>query len=93
MKTQTIRYQVQQSLPVGKLILKWFRTLGDTGWYSQKWGGGWYMSDSSWIRAYSNKNVYTGGQIRGGSVQADGRLTVGEFAQLNGVANAGASCS
>lgn len=71
----------------------WFRTLGDTGWYSQKWGGGWYMSDSSWIRAYSNKNVYTGGQIRGGSVQADGRLTVGEFAQLNGVANAGASCS
>ncbi|UGA50139.1 MULTISPECIES: shufflon system plasmid conjugative transfer pilus tip adhesin PilV [Dickeya] len=71
----------------------WFRTLGDTGWYSQKWGGGWYMSDSTWIRAYSNKNVYTGGQIRGGSVQADGRLTVGEFAQLNGVANAGAGCS
>ena len=71
----------------------WFRTLGDTGWYSEKWGGGWYMSDSTWIRAYSNKNVYTGGQIRGGSVQADGRLTVGEFAQLNGVANAGAGCS
>jgi hypothetical protein len=33
----------------------WFRTLGDTGWYSEKWGGGWYMSDSTWIRAYSNK--------------------------------------
>lgn len=26
-------------------------------------------------------------------MQADGRLTLGEFAQLNGVANAGAGCS
>lgn len=27
-------------------------------------GGGWYMSDSSWIRAYNNKNIYTGGRIK-----------------------------
>lgn len=71
----------------------WFRTRGDTGWYSEKWGGGWHMTDATWIRAYSNKNVYTAGQIRGGSVQSDGRLYVGEFAQLNGVANIGWGCS
>ena len=94
----------------------WFRTRGDTGWYSEKWGGGWYMSDGTWIRAYNNKNVYTAGQLRGGSIQSDGdmnaagnasvnggvytnylqtngRLSVGEFAQFNGVANVGWGCS
>ena len=94
----------------------WFRTRGDTGWYSEKWGGGWHMSDSSWIRAYNGKNVYSSGQLRGGSIQSDGdmnaagnasvnggvytnylqtngRLSVGEYAQLNGVANVGWGCS
>ncbi|TNV16091.1 shufflon system plasmid conjugative transfer pilus tip adhesin PilV [Buttiauxella sp. B2] len=43
----------------------WFRTRGDTGWYSQKWGGGWNMTDSTWIRAYGGKNVYTPGVLQG----------------------------
>ncbi|WP_019555191.1 pyocin knob domain-containing protein [Propionispira raffinosivorans] len=45
----------------------WFKTTGDTGWYNQKWGGGWHMSDATWIRAYNDKNVYTKGVF-----QADG---------------------
>ena len=42
-----------------------FRSTGNSGWYSQNWGGGWYMSDSTWIRTYNSKSVYTGdGLIR-----------------------------
>lgn len=35
----------------------WFRSEGDTGWYNQTYGGGWYMQDTTWIRAYNNKGV------------------------------------
>ena len=35
----------------------WVRTYGATGWYSQTYGGGWYMTDTTWIRAYNNKYV------------------------------------
>ena len=46
----------------------WFRSHGNTGWYQQTHGGGWYMEDSTWIRAYGDKNIYNNtGQIRGGS--------------------------
>jgi hypothetical protein len=50
----------------------WIRTRGTNGWYSESYGGGWYMSDTTWIRAYNNKNIYTGG-----SAQFDGNLNVG----------------
>ena len=36
----------------------WFRTYGDNGWYSETHGGGYYMSDTTWLRAYNNKNIY-----------------------------------
>ena len=55
----------------------WFRTTGDGGWYSEKWGGGWQMTDATWIRAASGKNVYTSGVF-----QADGGFNGG----LNGTA-------
>jgi prepilin-type N-terminal cleavage/methylation domain-containing protein len=77
----------------------WLRTFGNTGWYSQTYGGGLYMSDTSWIRAYNDKNIYTGGQVQAGSIQsngsivANGRITAQEFVQLNGVATEGGGCS
>lgn len=71
----------------------WFRSRGNGGWYSERYGGGWHMTDSSWIRAYGGKNVYTSGQLRGGTVRAQGRLTADEFIDLNGVATPGAGCS
>ena len=46
----------------------WFRANGNCGFYFQKWGGGWYMTDATWIRAYGNKNIYTTGIIQGGKV-------------------------
>lgn len=36
------------------------------------YGGGWYMSDTTWIRAYGNKNIYTPGEIRGGIFTTEG---------------------
>lgn len=33
----------------------WFRSMGNTGWYSQTHGGGIYMTDANWVRVYNNK--------------------------------------
>jgi hypothetical protein len=71
----------------------WFRTTGDTGWYSEKWGGGLYMSDSQWIRTYNGKSIYSSGEIKGNTVTSEGRMTTGEFLQMNGVAGEGNGCS
>lgn len=77
----------------------WLRTYGATGWYSQTYGGGWYMSDPTWVRSYGDKNVYTGGQMRAGTIQSNGtltaagRITAGEYVQVNGVATEGGGCS
>lgn len=54
----------------------WIRTKGDGGWYSEKWGGGLYMSDANWIRTYANKHFRTDGQIVGGFLQSNGTLLV-----------------
>nr|WP_253073843.1 shufflon system plasmid conjugative transfer pilus tip adhesin PilV [Kosakonia sp. MUSA4] len=71
----------------------WFITRDGKGWLDETHGGGFYMSDNDWVRAVNNKNIYTGGQVRGGSVRADGRLSTGEVLQLDGVNTAGAACS
>lgn len=36
----------------------WFRSNGKTGWYSQTYGGGIYMTDSSYVRVYGSKRFY-----------------------------------
>ena len=51
------------------------------------------MSDSTWIRAYGGKSIYTDGEIKGGAVTSNGRVTAGEFLQVNGVAGAGNGCA
>lgn len=35
----------------------WFRTTGQTGIYFSDYGGGWYMTDTTFVRAYQNKAV------------------------------------
>ena len=39
------------------VINDWIRTIGNTGWYNQTHGGGWYMTNTSYIRPY-NKPVW-----------------------------------
>lgn len=70
----------------------WFITRGSKGWLNETHGGGFYMSDNDWVRVINNKNIYTSGQVRGGIVRADGRLSTGEVLQLDGVNIAGAAC-
>lgn len=64
----------------------WFRSTGSTGWRSQTYGGGWYMSDSTWIRTYGSKSVYQNtGQIRtDGYLVTNGGLTAGATSPNNG---------
>lgn len=41
----------------------WIRTTGSTGWYNETYGGGWYMSDSTYIRNYNSKHLYITGRL------------------------------
>lgn len=41
----------------------WIRTTGSTGWYNETYGGGWYMSDSTYIRNYKSKHLYITGRL------------------------------
>lgn len=64
----------------------WVRSVGSTGWYNETYGGGWYMSDSTWIRTYGSKSVYQNtGQIRtDGYLVTNGGITVGATSPNNG---------
>ena len=35
----------------------WLRSRGNVGWYSQDYGGGIYMTDSTWVRVYGSKGL------------------------------------
>ncbi|PSD28868.1 shufflon system plasmid conjugative transfer pilus tip adhesin PilV [Stenotrophomonas maltophilia] len=77
----------------------WFRSNGQGGWYSQAYGGGWHMTDPTWIRAYNNKSIYTAGEMQAGVVRSNGELisngrgTFNEYVQINGGAVANSGCS
>lgn len=54
-------------LTVPALHASKLNTTSVSGWYNETFDGGWYMQDSTFIRAYSNKNVYTGGKMQADS--------------------------
>ena len=54
----------------------WFRSRGTTGWYSEDYGGGWYMTDADWIRAYNGKGIAT-----------NGNMSIGGYIQSNSIIN------
>ena len=49
------------------------RTTGNTGWINDTHGGGWFMSDATWIRTHGDRSVWTGG----GQLGSQAGLTVG----------------
>lgn len=70
----------------------WLRTVGQTGWYSESYDGGWYMTDSTWLRAYNNKQIYTGSTSAdaihtAGGMNASGRIYAGSYMQAMGGLN------
>lgn len=67
----------------------WLRTVGKTGWYSESYGGGWYMTDSTWLRAFDNKQIYTGSTSANaihtaGGINASGRIYAGSYIETHG---------
>jgi hypothetical protein len=54
----------------------WFRSRGTTGWYSEDYGGGWYMTDADWIRAYNGKGITT-----------NGNMSIGGYIKSNNIIN------
>ena len=48
----------------------WFRAKGNSGFYFQDHGGGWYMSDNDWIRTWGSKALYVNNTIRSTNYQA-----------------------
>lgn len=71
----------------------WLISKHGKGWLNEDHGGGLYMDDNDWIKSVNGKGIYTSGQLKGGTVRADGRASVGEYLQLDGTANAGWGCS
>lgn len=41
----------------------WIRTVGQTGWFNETYGGGWYMVDDTYIRNFNSKQVYLNAQL------------------------------
>lgn len=41
----------------------WFRSTGATGWYNETYGGGIYMSDTSYVRVYNGKGLFASGNL------------------------------
>ncbi|EFN6524232.1 shufflon system plasmid conjugative transfer pilus tip adhesin PilV [Escherichia coli] len=69
---------------------------------SNRWlhpnGGGFYMTDSEWIRTVNNKGIMTGGNIKGKNitgetVKSTARLSTDEYLQLGKTAVANTNCS
>ncbi|ECJ3539031.1 shufflon system plasmid conjugative transfer pilus tip adhesin PilV [Salmonella enterica] len=61
----------------------WLITRSGKGWLNESHGGGFYMSDNDWVRSVNNKGVYTGGQLKGGSVRSDSDLSAGGVLKLD----------
>jgi hypothetical protein len=45
----------------------WYRSYGATGWYNESYGGGIWMSDSTYVRVYNNKVFYADNFIWSGT--------------------------
>ena len=74
----------------------WFRSNGNSGWYSQTYGGGWWMTDNSWIRSYGGHGVVAGGFYHSSYGSNDYLLTsnagarhINEFYRYGGWWNSG----
>ena len=55
----------------------WHRCYGSTGFVNMTWDGGWVMNDSTWIKSYNNKGIYTGGRTSSGSLHVGGQSDPG----------------
>lgn len=67
----------------------WLRTRGNSGWYSESYGGGIYMTDTSWIRTYGGKPFYCDNQIYSSYSIKMGNILLEHTDEINNSANGG----
>ena len=48
---------------------QWYRSTGNLGWYNDSYGGGIYMTDSTYVKTYNNKAFYAYNGLYTGSTQ------------------------
>jgi hypothetical protein len=60
----------------------WFRSSGSTGWYNGTYGGGIYMTDSTWVRTYNNKKFYVSSGS-GDAIMTPGGMKASTFYDYN----------
>jgi hypothetical protein len=63
----------------------WLRTYGARGWYSETYGGGIYMDDTSTVKVYNGKAFYAPSSISSGSnISAAGSVSSGGMMGVSG---------
>jgi len=67
-------------------------TRGSKGWTNETYQGGFYMLDNDWVRSLNNKGIYTGGQMKAGTVRSDGDASVGGTLGLDKINVANTFC-
>jgi len=60
----------------------WYRSTGNTGWYSQTHGGGIYMQDTTWIWTYGTKKFHVN-NTGSDAVLVSGGVTAGTFTETS----------
>lgn len=70
----------------------WIISRHGRGWMDESHGGGFYMTDNEWIRSLNNKSIYTGGQLKGGSLRSDSDISAGGVLKLDQTSYAGTWC-
>lgn len=65
----------------------WFRVVGASqGIYWEQHGGGWHMTDTTYMRAYNGKNVYTSGFMQAGNIKLGQNVDVGVYSDVSNMA-------
>lgn len=54
--------------------------------------GGWYMSDTTWMRVKNDKSIITAGEIRGGTIRSTGEVIANTYLRISGAQAEGTAC-
>lgn len=57
----------------------WLRTYGDVGWVSETYGGGIYMTDTTWVKVYNDRHFQCKGTIYGYRYSTDNNAAAFAF--------------
>jgi hypothetical protein len=74
-KTAAETIAAQWTFNVGMIVANdWYRVVGNTGILWNNFGGGWHMTDTTWMRSYQDKSIVTGGAVRAGTFEISSGL-------------------